>query len=203
MYPIVVIAVSAGLAALLFVTVLQFLRDGRNGALEDAILREQFGSPSAFEGTLSVTQSEPGHLLHLSKITRSNRWLQIRYRWLAGLGSQAIFDEVVFDGPRGVVVLKERKKQTERRFSEFSAIRIREGSGGRGGGSFWHVELIPQSGRPLPFVTSRVADRKWGFERAAAVAKAISAITMLPVQVSVAGNIWTPGWPPKKTAASL
>jgi len=190
------------IAVLLFLAVSWYLRQGRNPILEDMVQRGEFGSTRGFSGTLSVEREDPGHFLRLSKNTQSNRWLQLRYRWL-GMGRQAIFDEVTFDGPRGVVLLKNAKKQNERRFPEFLAIGIREVSGGKGGGSFWHVELVPQSGRPIPFVTSLVADRKWGFERASAIAKAVSAITMLPVQVSVAGNIWTPGWPPKKTPASL
>ena len=75
---------------------------------------------------------------------------------------------------------------------------MREVAGRRGGGSLWHVELVPQKGRPpIPFVTSRGGERRAMFENAAPVAKAVSAIMDIPVQVFVAGNVWTPGWPPK------
>jgi len=196
MFSVDVIVPFAVLALFTFLAVSWYVRQGRNPVLEDMVQREEFGSPGAFSGTLSVEREEPGRFLCLSKSTKSNRWLQIRYRWF-GMGKQANFDEVDFDGLRGTVAAKRGNDRTETRFSEFSAIRMREVSGGKGGGSLWHVELIPQRGGALPFVTSEVAARQDSFKETAAVAKAISKIMMLPVQVHIAGNIWTPGWPPK------
>jgi hypothetical protein len=59
--------------------------------------------------------------------------------------------------------------------------------------------MISQKGKTFPFVTSARGDREAGFENTASIAKAASAITALPIQVFVAGNVWTPGWPPKNT----
>ncbi|MGA9939879.1 MAG: hypothetical protein WBP92_16660 [Candidatus Acidiferrales bacterium] len=199
MFSIDVIAPFAVLALIIFMAVSWYVREGRNPVLEDIVQRDEFGSPRAFSGTLSVEREDPGHFLRLSKNARSNRWLQFRYRWL-GMGKQAIFDEVDFDGLRGVVATKRGNDRTETRFPEFSAIRMREVSGGKGGGSLWHVELIQQRGSAVPFVTSEVASRPTSFKETAAVAKAVSKIMLLPVQVHVAGNIWTPGWPPKSSA---
>jgi hypothetical protein len=196
-----VIAPFVVLAFLILLVVLWYIRQGRNTVLEEMVQRGQFGSPVAFRGTLSVEQSDPGHFLRLAKSTKSNRWLQFRYRWL-GTGRRAIFDEVEFDGPRGVVRRKRGQTRTETPFSEFYAIRMREVSGGKGGGSLWYVELIPQQGAAIPFVASELGGREMSFGETAAVAKAVSAITMLPVHVFVAGNIWTPGWPPKSSATS-
>lgn len=196
-----VILPFAVLALLIFIAVSWSVRQGRNPALEDMVQRDEFGSPRAFSGTLSVEREDPGHFLHLSKSTQSNRWLQFRYRWF-GMGKQATFDEVDFDGLRGTVVTKRRNDRTETRFSEFWAIRMREVSGGKSGGSFWYIELVPQRGFVLPFVTSEVAARQDSFKQTAAVAKAVSKIMLLPVQVHVAGNIWTSGWPPKSSVIS-
>ncbi len=122
-------------------------------------------------------------------------------RWL-GMERQAIFDEVEFDRAAGVVHLKRKDKNRIAHFSEFSAIRMREIAGHRGAGSVWHVELVPCKGRATPFVTSVRGDRKAAFEHTAPVAKAASAIMKVPVQVFVAGNVWTPGWPPKTSVAA-
>jgi hypothetical protein len=123
--------------------------------------------------------------------------LRFFYRWVAGFGRQAIFDEVIFDGDKVLVELKLKNKQTIASFSEFMAIGMREVAGGRGGGSVWHIELISHNGKATPFVTSVWGDRRAVFENTAPVAKAASEIMAIPVQVRVAGNIWTPGWPPK------
>jgi hypothetical protein len=64
--------------------------------------------------------------------------------------------------------------------------------------SLWYLELIPHKGRAVGFATSASGDRKTMFERSAAVAKAASLIASVLVQVFVAGNVWTAGWPPKK-----
>jgi hypothetical protein len=121
--------------------------------------------------------------------------LQFKYRWL-GTGRQAIFDEVTFDRARGVVEFKSKSKLTTIAFSEFSAIRMRE-MAGKPLVSLWHVELMPLKGKAIPFVTSGSTERKASFDQTAPVAKAVSAIVAVPVQVFVAGNVWTPGWPPK------
>jgi hypothetical protein len=126
------------------------------------------------------------------------RRTQFLYRWLIGNGPQAIFDEISFDGLRGLALLKKKGSLATVRFSELSAIQMREVGAGRGG-SLWHIELIPQKGKAIPFVTSEIGDRREEFERTAAVAKAVSAIVTVPVYVFVAGNVWTPGWPPKSS----
>lgn len=110
-----------------------------------------------------------------------------------------MFDEVIFDGFRRVVELKRKDKQKDVAFVEFAALRMREVATGRGG-SLWHIELLPLKGRAIPFVTSVISDRRATFENTAVLAKAVSAIVAVPVQVRVAGNVWTPGWPPKASA---
>jgi hypothetical protein len=194
-----VILPFAVLALLIFIAVSWYVREGRNPILEDMVQRDEFGSPRAFSGTLSVEREDPGHFLRLSKSTQSNRWLQFRYRWL-GTGKQANFDEVDFDGFRGIVAGKRGNDRMETRFSEFSAIRMREFANETGSG--WYIELIPQRGIVFPFVASEVAERQTSFKETAALAKAVSKIMLLPVQVHVAGNVWTPGWPPKSPAVS-
>ena len=76
---------------------------------------------------------------------------------------------------------------------------MREGSGGWKGanGSIWHVEFIPKKGRPVRFVTSVWGERSAAFEDTAPRAKAVSVIMDVPPEVIVAGNLRTPGWPPK------
>jgi hypothetical protein len=192
---LVVAAVIAVLA------ILWYLREGRNSALEQVLVQSEFGSPAAFRGSLAVEEYKPGNSLRLCKSTTAARILQLKYRWL-GMGRQAIFDEVTFDRARGVVELKRKKKYTTASFSEFAAVRMREVAGHRGAGSIWHVELVPHKGRPTPFVTSVRGDRRTMFEHTAPVAKAVSEIMASPVQVFVAGNVWTPGWPPKSSMAS-
>ena len=190
------------IAIIIFFALQWYVREGRNGALENILVESEFGSPAAFRGSLAVEESQPGSSLRLCKSTSAARWLQFRYRWLMGVGKQAIFDEVTFDSARCLVEMRRGNKQTTAGFSEFSAIRMREISGGRGGGSLWHVEWLPHRGKAIPFVTSEIDSRKTAFEQTASVAKAVSAIMGLPVQVFVAGHIWTPGWPPKNLAAS-
>ncbi len=189
------------LAVIIFIALLWYAREGRNGALENILVQSEFGPLVAFRGSLVVEECKPGTSLRLCKSTAAARLLQFRYRWL-GVGKQAIFDEVKFDGSRCLVEMKKGNKQTTAGFSEFSAIRMREISGGRGGGALWHIQLVPHGGKAIPFVTSEIADRKTAFEQTASVAKAVSAIMGLPVQVFVAGNIWTPGWPPKNPVPS-
>src|ERR1700741_1913312 len=188
------------LAAIIFLVVLVLVRGGRNYTLEQTVALDEFASPSEFHGTLVANQI--GSRLQLSSSTKEARRLRFLYRWIMGSGPQAKFDEVAFDGPRGLVEMRAGDKLTSRRFSEFSTLRLRERSAGRGGGSLWHLELIQCDGKAIPFVSSAIGDRKFMFEQTAAVAKAISVITSLPIQIFVAGNIWTPGWPPKSRVSS-
>lgn len=188
-------------AVIAILAVLWYVREGRNSALEHILAQSEFGSPSAFRGTLSVAEHQPATYLRLSKGTPATHRLQSYYRWVAGKGRQAAFDEVTFDGFRHLIDLKRKDKYTEAEFTEFTAIRMREVAMGRGG-SLWHIELLPRGGRAVPFVTSVIGDRRVAFEHAAALAKAVSTIMAVPVQVCVAGNVWTPGWPPKTSVAS-
>jgi hypothetical protein len=188
-------------AVLVILLVVIYLRQGRNRTLERILAESEFGSPVAFKGTLAVEEYKPGISLRLCKSTKATRILQFKYRWL-GMGRQAIFDEVVFDRAAGAIQLKLKGKNRTASFSEFSAIRMREIAGHRGAGSVWHVEVVPRNGRATPFVTSVRADRRAAFEHTVPVAKAAAAIMEVPVQVIVAGNVWTPGWPPKNSIAS-
>jgi len=189
------------IVVIIFIAVLWFLREGRNEALENLLAHSELGLPTTFRGSLAVEEHQPCSYLRLRKSTKSARLLQFQYRWLVGVGRQAIFDEVTFDGARRVVEFKRKNKLTETAFSEFSAVRMRE-IAGRGLVSLWHVELMPLRGRAIPFVTSERGERKTSFEQTAPVARAVSAIMVVPVQVFVAGNVWTPGWPPKNPSAS-
>lgn len=189
------------IAVLVFFTVLALLRGGRNYALEQIVMQAQFRSLNAFRGTLVVGDNQPGSRLQLSSSTKESRKLRFYYRWIFGSGPQAKFDEVTFDGPGGVVEMRTRGNLASRRFSELSTIRLRERSAGRGG-SLWHLELIQCDGKVILFVSSAIGDREIMFERTAVVAKAISGIASLPIQVFVAGNVWTPGWPPKSHTSS-
>jgi hypothetical protein len=146
-----VILPFGGMALLLFSAVSWYVRQGRNPILEDMVQRGEFRSPSAFSATLSVEREDPGHFLRLSKNTQSNRWLQVRYRCL-GIGKQATFDEVEFEGLRGIIAIERGNDHTEMRFSEFSAIRMREFANETGSGRY--IELIPEQGIVFPFVTS-------------------------------------------------
>jgi hypothetical protein len=185
------------LVVLIVIVFLVYVRGGRNAALENLIAMTEFRSPKIFCGTLAVENYKPGKSLRLCTSTAASNRLQFWYRWVIGNGPQAIFDEVIFDGSLGSVELKKKNTQTTALFSEYSAIRMRETAPGRDGCTAWHIELVPLRGRVFPFATSERGDRKTTFEQAASVAKAVSAIMAIPVQVSVAGNIWTPGWPPR------
>lgn len=193
--PFVVIAI------LILLVVLWYLREGRNEALEGLLTQTEFGPATAFHGSLAVEEHQPGVFLQLGKSSSEARWLQIKYRWLVGMGRQAIFDRVKFDGSRRLVELKKKNKLTVLAFSDFSSVRMREVAG-KNLVSYWHVELVPQRGRAIPFVTSRISDRQTCFSETALVAKAVSQIMAIPAQVFVAGNVWTPGWPPKISTVS-
>lgn len=170
-------------------------RQKRNEVLEQWIALGKCGPPDSFLGTLDLAENRPG-LLRLTKGTQRTKWLQFQYRWLAAVGEQATWDEVLFDGSRGVVELKRKDKVTSHPFSKFSAIRMREIFQGEAG-SLWHMELLTVEGKNVLFATSARGNRQTVFENSAGLAKSISAITSLPVQVVMAGNVWTPGWPPK------
>jgi hypothetical protein len=79
---------------------------------------------------------------------------------------------------------------------------MREFPAGKSLTSFWIIELIPQKGSRIRIVESPHGGRQAAFEYTAPLLKAISAITSLPMQVHVAGNVWTPGWPPKIKASN-
>ena len=170
-------------------------RQKRNEVLEQWIALGRCGPPESFLGTLDIAEKRP-HLLRLTKSSQQAKWLQFQYRWLAAVGAQATWDEVIFDGSRGVVELKRKGKVTSYPFSKFSAIRMREFYQGEAG-CLWHMELLAVQGKNVLFATSARGNRQTGFENSAGLARAISAITSLPVQVVLAGNVWTPGWPPK------
>jgi hypothetical protein len=195
-----VVAPFAILAVLIIAVVGIYLRQGRNQILERFVEQGRGGSVAAFRGTLVVDETQPGIFLRLCKSTETGS-LQFQYRWLVGVGRQAIFDEVTFDGPRRQVELKKRNKNTIASFSEFSALRMRETAGKHA--SLWHVELVPHKGSAIPFVTSNRSERQASFEQTAPVARAVSEILSVPVQVVVAGNVWTPRWPPKNLEASF
>jgi hypothetical protein len=197
-----VIGLFVVLAVVIFFALLWYAREGRNSVLENLVVQREFEPPEGFRGTLTVQEHKPGRYLRLSKNTSASRRLQFWYRWVIGTGRQAIFDEVTIDGSRGSVELKRKNRDMTALFSGFSALRMREVAGGRDLSAFWHIELIPREGKPLPFVTSERGDRRTMFEQTASVAKAVSTIMAIPVLVFVAGNIWTPGWPPKNPAAS-
>lgn len=173
-----------------------YLREGRNEVLEQLVAQIDSNSQRlVVHGTLAVDEWKPASFLRLRKSTPAARGLQLQYR-LFGLGPQAVLDEVVFDRSRCVVELKRKNKFIRASFSEFSAVRMREISQGRGG-CLWHIELVPFNGKPRPFISSVRGERSSIFEHTAPLAKAVSMIMGLPVHVFVAGNIWTPGWPPK------
>src|SRR5712692_1245391 len=94
------------LAVIIFFAILWYVREGRNGALEHILAQSEFGSPGAFRGTLAIAEHQPGIYLRLSKSSGATSHLQFYYRWVAGKGRQAVFDEVTFDGFRRLVDLK-------------------------------------------------------------------------------------------------
>ena len=190
------------LAVIIALTILVIVRGGRNYALERSVEQSEFGSPTAFRGTLVVEESQPGAYLRLRKSTKEARRLQFWYVWIIGSGRQARFDQLIFDGARRSVEMAARNKLTNVPFSEFSAVRMRERAVRRGGGSLWHLELLRKDGRVTSFVSSAMGDRQGMFEQTASVAKVVSKLMGIPVQVFVAGNTWTPGWPPRNRATS-
>lgn len=196
-----VVVPFASIAILVIGVIAIYFRQGRNRTLEHMIEGGGFGPITNFRGTLAVQESRPGVFLRLNKNSKGRR-LQFFYRWVIGMGPQATADEVTFDASRQSVDLIRGVKKSHRPFVEFSAVRMREDavSMRRGivmNGSLWHVELVPATGSRLLFLSSEVGNRQRVFERTAAVAKAVSTIMSIPVQVVVDGNAWTLEWPPK------
>ena len=189
------------IAGMIILLIICYARQRRNPALEQIVAHSELGSPTAFAGTLVVEESRFGEFLRLSRSSKQSRRLHFWYRWIVGAGPQATFPEVEFDAARRQVTLAKKAKQTAFAFSEIAAIRMRERKAGKGGISVWYLELVTHKGKAVPFAASASGYRKFSFERSAAVAKAAAAIMSVPVQVVVAGDIWTAGWPPKKQAS--
>ncbi len=198
------IALSGAVNLILFLAIFVFVIIGfilqnrrvRSETLEHWIAEGKCGPVSSFGGTLAVEQAGSG-LPRLVKNDEAAR-LQFKYRWMSAIREQAGYDEVTIDRSRHVIELKEKDRVTSLPFGRFSAVRMQELSQGEAG-SLWHFDLVAVEGKNVRFVSSARGDRRTMFENSAGLAKAISAITSLPVQVVVAGNIWTPGWPPKSS----
>ncbi len=193
--PLVVIAVMLALVIAIS------MRQGRHAVLEEIVANDNLGPPDAFRGTLVVEENQPGSYLRLRDSTRAARAWRFWYRWIAGAGPQPNFDEVTFDASLQQIELTKKEKHVTFRFSGIAAIRLREKSAGKSG-SMWYLELIPREEKAAPFAASAIGNRQTMFERSAAVAKAAARIAAVPVQVVVAGNVWTSGWPPKKRVAA-
>lgn len=190
------------LAVMVALIVLWIVREGRNGVLERILVEKDFGNPEGFRGSLVVEEYRRGNYLRISARAPNARWLRFKYRWLVGMGPQAILDEVTFDRSTATVTTNRKNRCQVLLFSALSAVRMRERAAGRTLASLWHVELIPLRGRPILIATSLQGDRVATFDETARLLKSISAVTDLPMHVRVAGNIWTPGWPPKIPSAS-
>ena len=187
-----IVAPFAVIAVLLIAAVAELLRQGRNRVLEDLVANGNVGSNASFRGTLAIQENRP-EFLRLSKDSKARR-LQFLYRWIIGIGPQALVDEVTFDASQQAVELARSTSRKSVPFTEFSAIRMREVAGRFG--SVWNVELVPAKGSRILFLSSESENRQRAFEQAAVV-KAVSSIMSLPVQVVVDGKVWTHGWPPK------
>jgi hypothetical protein len=169
-------------------------RSGRSTVLEQWIAQGKCGPITSFEGTLAVEQAGQG-FLRLVKNEEASR-LQFRYRWLSAIREQAGYDVVVFDNKQHVVELTKQDKVTRLPFGKFSAIRMRELSQ-QEAGSLWHFDLVEAKGKYVLFLSSARGNRRMMFENSAGLAKTISLITSLPVQVELSRHVWTPGWPPE------
>jgi len=173
-------------------------RQGRNKALEQILAQENFGSPEAFRGSLVVEDHRQGSYLKLGRNpAEPRRTLQRAYRWTLGLGHRAPYDGVTFDRSSRTIEMKKNDSYRTTRFEDFTAVRMKEVSLGKSLMFIWLIELIPHNGKPIPIIDSPQGDRRAAFEHAAPLLKAISAVTDLPMQAWIAGNVWTPGWPPK------
>ena len=189
-------------AAILMLVIIGFIRQNRHPrseALEQWIAQGKCGPVSSFEGTLTVEQAGPG-FLRLVKTDEAKR-LQRKYRWLSAIREQTDYDQVTFDLRQHLIELKKNDKIKRLSFGNFSAIRVREIYQGDSG-SLWHFDLLATNGKDVMFVSSARGDRRMMFENSAGLARTISDITSLPVQVVLLGNVWTPGWPPKDSTES-
>lgn len=183
-------------AAILALVIIGFIRQNRHPRstfLEQWVAQGKCGPITSFEGTLAVEQVGQG-FLRLVKTDEAKR-LQFKYQWLSFIREQADYDEVTFDVTQHLIELKRKEKLTRVPFGNFSAIRMREIYQGDSG-SLWHFDLLAANGKYVMFVSSARGDRRVMFENSAGLAKSISDITALPVQVTLLGNVWTPGWPP-------
>lgn len=179
---------------ILVIAVLVRRHGGRNEVLEQWIADGKCGPITSFEGTLAVEQSSPG-FLHLVKNEQAGQ-LQFRYRWLSFISEQAGYDEITFDGKVHVIELKTKDRVTRMPFGRFSALRMRE-IYQEDSGSLWHFDLVESRRKYVLLVSSARGDRRMKFENAAGLAKTISQLTSLPVQVELSRNVWTPNWPPE------
>jgi hypothetical protein len=195
------LAPFAGMAVIIGLVIVWFVREGRNAALEQIVADRDFGDPSKFNGSLAVEEARRGDYLRLSMSTRTARALHFWYRWLAGVGAQAKFDTVEFDASRQQAALSKKEKQRDIAFADIAAIWMREIKAGKNGRSAWHLQIVTRDGKSIPFARSAGNCRSVLFENTAGVARAVAAIVGVPVQVYVAGNVWTSGWPPKKRVA--
>lgn len=178
-----------------FILMISFMvrrHGGRSQVLEQWIAQGKCGPITSFEGTLAVEQTSPG-FLRLVKNEEASR-LQFRYRWLSAIREQAGYDEVTFDKSQHVVELKKKEKITRLPFGKFSAIRMRE-LFHEDIGSLWHFDLVEAKGKYVMFVSTARGNRRMMFENSAGLAKAISDITLLPVQVELSRHVWDPDWP--------
>src|ERR1700761_2857966 len=187
-----------GLVAIVVFVIVWLLREGRHPALEQIVARRGFASPSAYQGTLVVEEHSASHLI-LAMSTQEARTRHIWYRWIVGVGLQPNFDKVTFDAKSGRATLSKKENETVLPFSDIGAIRMRERKIGKHGLCVWRLDVITRENKAIPFTSSASGQREAVFEQTAALAKAVGTIASVPVQVFVAGNIWTPGWPPKKS----
>jgi hypothetical protein len=166
--PLIDVVLPCGAIALpIPLLVLWFVREGRNEVLEPIAVKNDFGPPQKFLGSMVVEQYRLGECLWLSTRTTSVRLLHFYYRWIAGVGPQAKFKDVSFDGLRNLIELKKNNKCITIYFSELRAVRAREVAG-KGVVSIWQLELVPREAKPIPFAASKSGDRKIMFEQTAA-----------------------------------
>jgi hypothetical protein len=190
-------------AAIMIVLVgLILLRQGRSKVLEQMLVETGFGPPEKFSGSLIVEDHRPGTYLRLAGNPSEPRGLQRAYRWFLGRGRRTPYHGVTFDRSSRTIELNKSDSCEIARFEQFLAVRMKEVPVAKSFMSIWLVELVPQKGKPIPIIDSPCGDRRASFENTAPLLKAISTVTGLPMQAWVAGNIWTPGWPPNIPSAS-
>jgi hypothetical protein len=196
------LAPFAVIGVIVTLVIVWYVREGRNAALGQIVADGDFGTALKFDGTLVAEEDRRGEYLRLGRSTKKVRDWYFWYRWLAGVGEQAKFDKVELDSSRQQVAPGRKGNRHDIAFLEVVAIRMREIKAGKNGRSAWNLELVTRDGKSLPFATSAGSYRRVSFENSAGVAKAASAIAGVSVQGYVAGNVWTPGWPPKSKAAT-